>query len=116
MSAFAVERLKKLEIPLAMAPGGRLPAHAPTALTMQDLERCDRVIAMHGPTHRPMLRRFVESRMDQARNPKALLDRVVYWNIADVIPSPAVPISPAEQADRALDAIQKEVEALFAGL
>ena len=113
MSAFAVERLKQLKVPLSMAPGP-LPAHTPTVLTVPDLEKSDRVIALHDPTHRPMLRRFMEKHGARAPNP--LLDRVIYWNIEDVVRSPAIPLTPAQQAARALDAVQKAVEQLFTSL
>jgi protein-tyrosine phosphatase len=112
MSAFAVERLKQLKVPLPMA--GTLPAHTPTVLTVSDLEKSDRVIALHDPTHRPMLRRFMERH--GARGPDPLLDRVIYWNIQDVIRSPVIPLTPAQQAARALDEVQRAVEQLFASL
>jgi protein-tyrosine phosphatase len=112
MSAFAVERLKQLKVPLPMA--GPLPAHTPSVLTVADLEKSDRVIALHDPTHRPMLRRFMEKRGVRAPNP--LLDRVTYWNIEDVVRSPVIPLTPAQQAARALDEVQKAVEQLFASL
>jgi protein-tyrosine phosphatase len=66
MSAFTMARLGKLNIPVPMAAGSRLPAHTPTLLTLDDLKRCDRVIAMHDPTHRPMLRKFIEKHGDPA--------------------------------------------------
>jgi len=113
MSAFAVERLKRLKVPVPMVPGP-LPAHSPTVLTLQDLEKSDRIIALHDPTHRPMLLRFVERH--GARAPKELLERVTYWNIEDVVHAPAIPLTPAQQAERALDEVQKAVERLFASL
>jgi protein-tyrosine phosphatase len=113
MSAFAVERLKQLKVPVPMVPGP-LPAHAPTVLTVPDLEKSDRVIALHAPTHRPMLRSFMEKH--GARAPSPLLDRVTYWNIEDVVGSPAIPLTPAQQAARALDEVQRAVEQLFASL
>ena len=115
MSAFTVARLKQLKVPVPLDAGAR-PAHTPTLLTLPDLERCDRVIAMHDPSHRPMLRRFIERHKGRVRDPQALLERVTYWNIADVIPTLAIPLSVPQQAERALDAVQKAVDALFASL
>jgi protein-tyrosine phosphatase len=116
MSSFAVERLRKLRIPYAEDRTAGLPAHTPTPLGVADLERCERAVAMHDASHRPMLRRFVEKRRDQVRDPAALLGRVVYWNIDDVAATPAVPLTPRQQAERALDEVQRAVEALFASL
>jgi protein-tyrosine phosphatase len=116
MSSFAVERLRELRIPYAEDRAAGLPAHTPTSLAVADLERCERVVAMHDASHRPMLRRFVEKCRDQARDPATLLDRVVYWNIDDVTATPAVPLTPRQQAERSLDEVQRAVEALFASL
>ncbi len=116
MSSFALERLGKLRIPYAVDAAAGLPAHTPTPLAVADLERCERVVAMHDASHRPMLRRFVEKRRGQARDPATLLDRVVYWDIDDVTATPAVPLTPRRQAERALDEVQRAVEALFASL
>jgi hypothetical protein len=72
---------------------------------------------MHEPSHKPMLQRFVVQHQAQFKDPKApnaLLARVVYWNIEDVIPGAAVSVP--RQAERALDAVQKAVDQLFESL
>ena len=116
MSRYAVERLRRLSVPFAVEAATGLPAHLPTLLALADLERCERVVALHDASHRPMLRRFVDLRRDQARDPEALLDRVVYWDIDDVTAAPAVPLTPRQQAERSLDQVQQAVQALFASL
>ena len=116
ISRYTLERLKKRNIALNLDPATRLPAHLPRQVTLADLEGFDRVIAMHEPTHRAMLRKFLEKHKEAARDPEALAGRVVYWDIPDVVPGPVIPMTEAQQADRALDAIEAGVERLFAGL
>jgi protein-tyrosine phosphatase len=118
MSRYTVERLRKLGVPVPEEPRSRLPLHTPTLLSLQDLERFDRVIAMHDPSHRPMLRRFIahHQAQGQVKDPRTLEDRVTYWNIEDVTLAPVIPLTPRQQADRSLDQLQKEVEALFGAL
>jgi protein-tyrosine phosphatase len=116
MSKFAVDRLDQLQAGLPRL-AGNLPDHTPTPLAVADLEGADRVIAMHEPSHKPMLQRFVVQHQAQFKDPKApnaLLARVVYWNIEDVIPGAAVSVP--RQAERALDAVQKAVDQLFESL
>jgi len=116
MSRFALARLRQLGIPVPTDPATRLPAHTPRPLALPDLERCQRIVAMHDASHRPMLRRFLAQRKDQVRDPEALLARVTYWNIDDVTATPAIPLTPQQQADRSLDEVQRAVARLFADL
>jgi len=113
MSHFTLERLRGLGVPVPMAPGARFPAHSPTPLALADLERFDRVIAMHAPSHRPMLRAFVERHPGP---PGALLDRVEFWHIDDVTAAPGAALTPEQQAGRSLDEVQEAVERLFLSL
>lgn len=116
MSQYTQARLRQLGIPVPTDPATRLPAHTPRRLTVPDLERCERVVAMHDASHRPMLRRFLARGGDRVRDPEDLLARVTYWNIDDVTATPAVPLTPQQQADRSLDEVQKAVAKLFADL
>lgn len=116
MSQYALARLRQLGIPVPADPATRLPAHTPRRLAIHDLERCERVVAMHDASHRPMLRRFLARSGGRSRDPEALLARVTYWNIDDVTATPAVPLAPQQQADRSLDEVQRSVAKLFADL
>jgi protein-tyrosine phosphatase len=116
MSRYTLDRLKRLGIPVPAEPRTRLPAHTPTLLRLQDLERFDRIIAMHDSSHRPMLRRFMEREKAQVKDPEALEDRVVFWNIDDVTAYPVPPMTSEQQANRSLDELEQAVKALFAGL
>ncbi|MGA2081590.1 MAG: hypothetical protein ABSH53_13410 [Holophaga sp.] len=116
MSHFALERLRGLGIPVPMAPGAGFPAHSPTPLALADLEQFDRIIAMHAPSHRPMLRAFLERHPGLPRAPGALLDRVEFWHIDDVTAAPGAVLTPEQQAGRSLDEVQEAVEHLFSKL
>ena len=59
MSQYTVARLRQLGIPVPTDPATRLPTHTPRRLVLSDLERCERVVAMHDASHRPMLRRLL---------------------------------------------------------
>lgn len=116
MSHYTVARLKQLGVPVREEPRTGLPAHQPTLLTIEDLQRFDRVIAMHDPSHRPMLRKFIQRHQKKGEEHRELEERVVYWNIMDVVRGPAIPLTPEQQANRSLDELQKAVEGLFDSL
>lgn len=116
MSGFTLARLRQLGVPVPTDPASRLPVHQPRRLALADLERCERVVVMHGDSHRPMLARLLAGRRVRGLDPEALLARVTWWNIDDVSPDPAAPLTPGQQAERSLEAVQAAVEQLFAGL
>jgi protein-tyrosine phosphatase len=116
VSRYTLERLKQRNLPLAVDPATRLPLRLPTQVSLADLETFDRVVALHGPTHRPMLRAIISRGGPGAKDPEAEPGRVVYWDIPDVVNTPAIPLSGPQQADRILDAIEAQVERLFASL
>jgi protein-tyrosine phosphatase len=105
LSPFTTERLSQLKVAY-----GR--SRYPKAVGLWDLESADRIIAVHGSTHRPMLEAFLARNPPRTVPPHALSARVVFWEIEDLPAGAEHPVR-AAAAHSILDRLQGATEQML---